>query len=72
MHLKTGYQINTGNTHVAQNLHLTMQSTLPGVLTGENCTGLGKIIGAQYLPLFWSSFWVHIISADKSIEIQFI
>ena len=51
MDLKTVYQINAKNTHVAENLHFIMQYTLPGVLTGENCTGAGATFEAQYLPL---------------------
>ena len=52
MHLKTVYQINARNTHVAENLHFIIQSTFPGVLTGENCIGVRKIIfEAKYLPL---------------------
>ena len=51
MHLKTAYQINVRNTHVAENLQFIMQSTFPGVLTGENYTGVGTIFEPQYLPL---------------------
>ena len=51
MHLNIVYQINERNTHVAGNLQLIMQSTFPGVLTGENCIGVGTIFEAQYLPL---------------------
>ena len=41
MHLKTLYQINARNAHMAENLQLIMQSTFSGVLTGENCVGIG-------------------------------
>ena len=51
MHLTTVYQMNARNTHVAENLHFIMQSTLPGVLTGENCIGVGTTFEAQNLPL---------------------
>ena len=34
-----------------ENLHFIIQSTLPGVLTGENCIGVRTIFEAQYLPL---------------------
>ena len=47
MHLKTVYQVNARTIHVAENLNLIMQSTLPGVLTGENCIGVGTIFEAQ-------------------------
>ena len=52
MHLKTVYQINARNIHVAENLHFIIQSTPPGVLTGDNCIGFGTIFGAQYLRQF--------------------
>ena len=39
MHLKTLYQVNARNTHVAENLQFIMES--PGVLTRENCIGVG-------------------------------
>ena len=35
------------NTHVLDNLQFIMQSTFPGVLTGENCIGgVGTIFQA--------------------------
>ena len=37
--MKTIYQINANNTHVAENLQFIMQSTFPRVLTGESCIG---------------------------------
>ena len=43
MLLKALYQINERNTHVTENLPFIMQSTFPGVLTGENCIGVGTI-----------------------------
>ena len=47
MHLKIIYQIDEMNTHVAENLQFTMQSTFPAVLTGENCIGdVGTIFQA--------------------------
>ena len=46
MHLKVLYQINARNTHVTENLTLIMLSTFPGVLTGENCIGVGTIFQA--------------------------
>ena len=47
MHVKTLYQINARNTHVAENLQFIMQSTFPGVLTGESCIGgVGTIFQA--------------------------
>ena len=51
MYVRTLYQINARNTHVAENLHFIIQSALPGVLTGENCIGVGTIFEAQYLRL---------------------
>ena len=48
MHLRTLHQINVRNTHVAENLHFVMQSTCPGVLTGENYIG---VVLEQYLKL---------------------
>ena len=35
MHLKTLYQINARNTHVAEGLQFIMHCTFPGVLTGH-------------------------------------
>ena len=35
MHLKTLYQINARNAHVAEDLQFIMHSTFPGVLTGQ-------------------------------------
>ena len=53
-----------------------MQSAFSGVLTGENCICIGTSLiqdhNPRLQPLFWPSFWVLIISADKSEEIQFI
>ena len=53
-----------------------MQSTVSWVLTGENviCIGTNLIWdhNPRLQPLFWPLFWVLIISADKSEEIQFI
>ena len=46
MHLKALYQINARNTHVAENLQFIMQLTFLGVLTGENCIGVGTIFQA--------------------------
>ena len=46
MHLKALYQINTRNTHAAENIQFIMQSIFPGVLTGENCIGAGTIFQA--------------------------
>ena len=43
---KNLYQINARNTHVAEDLQFIMQSTLPGVLTGENCFCVGTIFKA--------------------------
>ena len=51
MDLQIVYQVNVRNTHVAENLQFIIQSTFPGVLTGENCIGVGTIFEAQYLPL---------------------
>ena len=51
MHLKTVYQINPRNTRMAENLQFIIQSTFPGVLTGENCVGVGTIFEGQYLSL---------------------
>ena len=52
MHLKPVYQINGRNTHVAENLQLIMNSSFPGVLTRENCIGVGTTFEGQYLSLF--------------------
>ena len=38
---------NARNTHVPENVHFIMQSTFPGVLTGENCIGVGTILEGQ-------------------------
>ena len=46
IHLRTLHQISTRNTHVAENLYFRMQSTCPGLLTGENYIGLRTIIEA--------------------------
>ena len=46
MHLKTHYQIIARNTHVVEDLQFIMQSTFPGVLTGENCICVGTIFEA--------------------------
>ena len=47
MHLKTLYQVKARNTYVAENLKFIMQSTFPGVLTGESCiVGVGTIFQA--------------------------
>ena len=46
MHIKTLYQINKRNTYVAKNLQFIMQSTFPGVLTGENVIAVGIIFQA--------------------------
>ena len=46
VHLKGLYQINARNTHVTKNLQFKMQSTFPGVLTGENCIGVATIFQA--------------------------
>ena len=51
MYLKTDYQINARNTHVTENLQFIMQSTFPGILTGEKCIGAGTIFEPQHLPL---------------------
>ena len=46
MHLRTLHQINSRNTHVADNLHFIMQSACSGVLTEENYIGVGTIFEA--------------------------
>ena len=46
MHLKTFYEINARNINVGEDLQFIMQSTFPGVLTGENCIGVGTIFKA--------------------------
>ena len=53
MHIKTLYQINARNTYVAKNLQFIMQSTFPGVLTGENVITVGTIFQA------WFKIWIH-------------
>ena len=61
---------------MAEDLQFIMQSAFPEVLTGENCICIGTSLiqdhNPRLQPLFWPSFWVLIISADKSEEIQFI
>ena len=48
------YLPNALNTYVAENLQFIMQSTFPGVLTGESCIGgVGTIFQA------WSKIWIH-------------
>ena len=37
---KAIYQINARNSHAAEDPQFIMQSTFPGVLTGENCIGV--------------------------------
>ena len=46
MHLKTLYQRSARNTHANEDLQFIMYSTFPGVITGENCIGVGAIFKA--------------------------
>ena len=46
MHVKILYQVNARNNHVAENFQFIKQSTFLGLLTGENCIGVGTIFQA--------------------------
>ena len=46
MHLKALHQINARIIYLAENLQFITQSAFPGVLTGENCIGVGTIFQA--------------------------
>ena len=50
MHLKTLYQINATNTHVADDLQFIMQSAFRGVLTGENVFVLEQYLNLDPRP----------------------
>ena len=43
MNLKTLSQKYARNTHATESLQFIVQSTFPGVYTGENYTGVGTI-----------------------------
>ena len=54
MYLKTLYQINARNTNVAENLQFIMQSTFPGVLTGEILLVLEQYLKLDPRSEYWT------------------